>query len=162
MPAAMNSPRGGLHVTTSKSCGWDITLAADPTYDSNGRLKTVFATATSKVTCPTKVSDFMFNTASVEKNGVVVKTGKTSSCTQAWCTLTYSHISWLCKARPGISPRSYVFCDGYYRAEGHFSIHLTGGYYWPPPAPKGCTISQHSEVLTCTLYTPSKYIPETG
>jgi hypothetical protein len=95
-------------------------------------------------------------------NGVVVKTGKTSSCDNPPnCTLTYSHVSWLCTANPGHSPRSYVFCDGYYRAEGHFSIHPTNNYSWPSPAPKGCTITQDSEVLTCTLYTPSKHIPET-
>jgi hypothetical protein len=68
------------------------------------------------VTCSTGLAHFIFNTASIEKNGVVVKTGKTSSCDNPPnCTLTYSHVSWLCTANPGHSPRSYVFCDGYYR-----------------------------------------------
>jgi hypothetical protein len=40
VPAGGTSTAGVLHIS-SKSCGWDISLTADPTYDSNGRLKTV-------------------------------------------------------------------------------------------------------------------------
>ena len=80
---------GVLHTANTESCAWDINIKVEPVYDSSGRLEKVYSSAASKVTCPTGLSDFMFNTASVEKNGLVVKAGKTSSCTEAWCTLTW-------------------------------------------------------------------------
>lgn len=102
-----------LHLQAAAGCGGgSVSIKVVKTYDSNGRLKTVLATATSKVTCSPGLADFMYNTASVEKNGAVAKTGKTSSCDNPPnCTLTYSSIMWLCTARPGVSHRSYVFCE---------------------------------------------------
>jgi hypothetical protein len=152
---------GILHVASSSSNCRLVTGVKVPVYDTKGRLKKVYASASAKSTCPSGLADHMITEARIEKNGAVAKSGKTSTCNKKWCTLTYSAVSWLCRARPGDSPRSYIFCDGYYRGEGAYRITLATEV-WSEPPPKGCSISHSGSTLTCTLHTKSEYVPETG
>ena len=46
-----------------------------------------------------------------------------------------------------------------WHTNGSFTISLTGGHFFAPPAPPGCSLARSDEVLLCSLQTKKKYAP---
>lgn len=154
-PAAFTQAAEGQIAVTGAAgkCTWDVNANVGWTY-AGGNVKSLVSTdssAISIISCPSGWSDFMFSRAQVIKNALRVGIAKTSECTRAWCTVTVSAAIWHCD--------DFILCAGYYSGEGSFTISLTGGHFFAPPAPPGCSLARSDEVLLCSLQTKKKYVP---
>jgi hypothetical protein len=152
--ALTQAAEGQIAVTgAAGKCTWDVNATVGWAY-AGGKVKSLVSTDSSAISiirCPSGWSDFMFSRAQVIKNALRVGIAKTSECTRAWCTVTVSAAIWHCD--------DFILCAGYYSGEGSFTISLTGGHFFAPPAPPGCSLARSDEVLLCSLQTKKKYVP---
>ncbi len=152
--ALTQAAEGQIAVTgAAGKCTWDVNATVGWAY-AGGKVKSLVSTDSSAISiirCPSGWSDFMFSRAQVIKNALRVGIAKTSECTRAWCTVTVSAAIWHCD--------DFILCAGYYVGEGSFTISLTGGRFFAPPAPPGCSLARSDEVLLCSLQTKKKYVP---
>jgi hypothetical protein len=152
--ALTQAAEGQIAVTgAAGKCTWDVNATVGWAY-AGGKVKSLVSTDSSAISiirCPSGWSDFMFSRAQVIKNALRVGIAKTSECTRAWCTVTVSAAIWHCN--------DFILCAGYYSGEGSFTISLTGGHFFAPPAPPGCSLARSDEVLLCSLQTKKKYVP---
>ena len=135
------------------ACAWAISQTVVARYVGPGQVKvlvSVSADAASKITCPNRTADFIFNASHVTKNAHRVGISKSSDCHQAYCTFSFSAALWFCD--------DGILCQGYYAGEGAFFIGLTSHYIFAS-APRGCRRLNHNHSLQCDLFTRKAYVP---
>lgn len=143
------SRQSGSVVPAQSSCNWNATVNVTSTYFIN-TLASVDAKGTSYVNCSPGLIDFLFNDATIQKNQADIgSTANAPSCTAPSCNSSTANVDYYC----GLDQNAA--CAGKYRTRAHFTIVLQPPYYWPAPAPGGCTIGgSGSERLECNYVTP--------
>jgi hypothetical protein len=148
LPVASHDPS-----VAQASCNWSASLEMTGYYFL-GFLNQAVGVYDNEVNCSYGISDFIFNTARLRYYDLEVSSAS-DNCDQAYCTHTLAAATYHCEAGGA--------CAGDYFTEADFSIFLTGGYYWPEPAPPGCTIGGPGgdTALFCSLTVGPVNVPLT-